>query len=563
MGIISRFYNWWGALSERSGQQVAVPAMSLVEDAANIGPDAALQIATVWACVQRRASIIASLPLFAYHVRQDGQKELARNERLYAVLHERPNPRMTAFEFWQAMMLNHDLRGNAYARIDRDPRTGEAVALWPMPADQVQPEVLADGRMVYVYQIDDDVAIIAAENVLHLKGLGNGTIGLSKLEFMRATTTEAKQAQTGATKLFGASGKPTGVLMVDHVLNNEQRKNLRERFAEMASGSASRLYVLEANMKYQQLSLSPEDQQLLATRVFGVEEMCRWFDVPPVLVHHSNVTTWGSGVEQIIAGFHKFTIAPITVSIAQAVKRSVMTPKQRASMTVEHGLDALLRADPAGRASFYSTGLQNGYITRNEVRQLENLPRDTSAMANMLTVQSNLIPIEDLGKVDPPGQGPRQPDATPTKGLADIVSDMATKAIAHATADVIAKHITAQEEAALRRHADMLQVLLGAIGSSHKGPAVDFTDAVINVTRTETIAPPPVHVHVPVQAAPQVDVHLPQAKEAPAPQVNVTVQPAAVDLRVDLAMPLRRTESTVQYNDAGDIVRTTTVEQDA
>jgi len=552
MGLMSTFYRWFGALSERSGQQIAVPGVALVDDTVPIGPDAALQIATVWACVDRRASIIASLPLFAYDLRPDGQKELARSSRLYSLLHERPNPRMTAYEFWRALMLNHDLRGNGYARIDRDPRTGEAVALWPMPSDQVQPEVLADGSMVYLYQVDNDVAAIAADNVLHLKGLGNGTVGLSKLEFMRATTTEAKQAQTGATKLFGASGKPTGVLMLDHVLTGPQRDAVRERFAEMASGSAARLFVLEANMKYQQLSMTPEDQQLLATRVFGVEELCRWFDVPPVLVHHSNVTTWGSGVEQIIAGFHKFTIAPITVNIAQAVKRNVMTARQRASMTVEHGLDALLRADPAGRASYYATGLQNGYITRNEVRQLENLARDSSAMADALTVQSNLIPIDSLGKQPAPAPAaPPAAAATPTKAVADVV------------ADLVAKHAKAQDEAAARRHADMLQVLLSAIGKGSNGPAVDFKDAVIHLTRAESIVPPAVHVHVPVQPTPQVDVHVPQAKEAPAPQVNVTVQPATVDLNVDLSMPLRRTESTVEYNEAGDIVRTVTVEKDA
>ena len=105
--------------------------------------------------------------------------------------------------------------------------------------------------------------------------------------------------------MFGNGGKPTGVLMIDKVLGPEQRKSINERFYEMASGSTSRLYVLEANMKYEQLSLSPEDQQLLETRQFTVEEICRWFDVPPVLVYHSNVTTWGSGVEQIISGFLK------------------------------------------------------------------------------------------------------------------------------------------------------------------------------------------------------------------------------------------------------------------
>ena len=410
---ISSFFRGWfgrfGALGERRGEQVPVPSGALVSDTAMIGPDGALQISTVWACIERRATIIASLPFFAYQ-QAGGMKELARTSRLYALLHDSPNARMTPFEFWRAMMMNHDLRGNAYARIDRD-AMGEAVALWPMPADQVSPYVLPDGSMVYEYLLDNNVAILAAENVLHLKGLGNGTVGLAKLEFMRATTDESAKAQQSAARMFGSGGKPTGLLMVDSVLRPDQRKVLHERFAEMAAGSTSRLYVLEAAMKYQQLSLSPEDQQLLETRRFAVEEICRWFDVPPVLVHHSNVTTWGSGVEQIISGFHKFTIRPMLVSIEQAVTKRVMTPAQRARMSVEFSFEALLRGDTAARATFYSTALQNGYMTRNEVRQLENLPPDAGAGANTLTAQSNLLPLDMLGRA--PTGGSNAPSQNP------------------------------------------------------------------------------------------------------------------------------------------------------
>ena len=398
-----------GAIGQKGGSQSSVPSAALVDGTSMLGVDGALQISTVWACIDRRATIIASLPFFAYDLAAGGMKELARASRLYALLHDSPNAVMTPMEFWRAMVMNHDLRGNAYARIDRD-AAGEALAMWPMPADQVEAFVLPDGELVYQYRIDSDVVVLAAENVLHLKGLGNGITGLSKLEFMRATLDESAKAQTTASKLFGNGGKPTGVLMVDNVLKPDQRKALAERFGEMATGSLSRLYVLEAAMKYQQLSLSPEDQQLLETRRFSVEEICRWFDVPPVLVYHSNVTTWGSGVEQIISGFHKFTVRPMLVSIEQAVRKRVMTPAQRARMSCEFSFEALLRGDPAARATFYSTGLQNGYMTRNEVRQLENLPPDAGPGANMLTAQSNLLPLDMLGRttggINAPAQDP-------------------------------------------------------------------------------------------------------------------------------------------------------------
>lgn len=394
-----------GALGSDPGKQSGVPSSTLIEGSANIGPDLALQISTVWICVARRSSTVASLPLFVYR-NNDGKRELDRGSRLWQLLHDSPNGRMTPYEFWQAMMLNHDLRGNAYARIERDRRTGEALSLWPMPADQVQPQVLADGSMVYLYRVGNDVAALAESNVLHLKDMGNGTVGLPRLEYMRATTTEAQSSQWQANRVFGSSGKPTGVLMVDQVLKKEQREALRERFAEMALGNTARLFVLEANMKYQQLSLSPEDQQLLESRRFGVEEICRWFDVPPVLAHHSNVTTWGSGIEQIVDGFHKFTVRPLLVSIEQAVTKRVLTPQQRAQLTVEWNQDALLRASLKDRMEIYAKAVQNGLKSRNECRQLENDPPFDGG--DEFTAQSNLAPVDMLGRA-PGGSVPAEP----------------------------------------------------------------------------------------------------------------------------------------------------------
>lgn len=398
MSIISTVRSWFGgsALAESSGRQNPVPGTSLVSDAANIDSDGALQLSTVWACIDRRATTIASLPFFAYE-QKDGQKDLARNDRLYQLLHDSPNSRMTPFEFWRAMMMNHDLRGNAYARIDRAPN-GEAVAMWPMPADQVTPVVLPGGDMVYEYRIGGDIAVFAESNVLHLKNLGNGTVGLAKLDFMRATTDEAAKAQGAAAKIFGAGGKPTGVLMVDNVLRPDQREQIRANFAGMAEGNTSRLYVLEASMKYQQLSMTPEDQQLLESRNFSVTEICRWFDVPPVLVHHANVTTWGSGIEQIVDGFYKLTIRPMLVGIEQATRKRVMTPRQRVTMSVEFSLDALLRGNIKDRMEVYSKAVQNGIMTRSEARQMENLPPRTEA--DELTAQSNLLPLSKLGTMN-------------------------------------------------------------------------------------------------------------------------------------------------------------------
>jgi HK97 family phage portal protein len=243
--------------------------------------------------------------------------------------------------------------------------------------------------------------MLSAANVMHLKGLGNGTTGLDRLDYMRGTTTEAVNSQTEASKLFANGGKATGILMIDKVLSPSQREAIRSNFSHMVEGNTSRLLILEADMKYQAVNLTPADQQLLETRRFEVEEICRWFGVPPVLIGHSNVTTWGSGVEQIIDGFHKLVIGPAVVNLQQAIAKRVLTPAQRARYSVEFSLDALLRANLKDRMEIYAKAVQNGLKTRNECRQLENDPPVKGG--DELTAQTNLAPLHMLGKIPKPG----------------------------------------------------------------------------------------------------------------------------------------------------------------
>lgn len=400
--FFTTLFGWFGrggALGDATGKQRGGTSSTAIEGATALAPDGAMQLSTVWACVWLLANVIATLPFFVY-TNTGGRRELARNELLYQLLHDSPNSRMTPVEFWVAMLLNLLLRGNAYARIERDAR-GECYALWPMSADQVELQILPDGSSAYLYKLENDVAVLAAENVLHIKEMGNGTIGLARMDYMRASTTESTNAQTQASRLFSNSGKPTGVLMVDSVLTAAQRTAIQANFAGMQAGTVGRLFVLEANMKYQQLSLSPEDQQLLETRQFTVEEIARWFGVPSVLINQSNVTAWGSGIEQLVEGFYKLTIRPLLVSVEQAITKRVLTAGQRATLTVEFSLDGLLRSNLKDRAAVYATMVQNGLKTRNECRQLENDPPVPGG--DELTAQTNLAPLKMLGTMQGAG----------------------------------------------------------------------------------------------------------------------------------------------------------------
>lgn len=391
--LVSWVTGWGGPLGTASGQQLGLPLAPIIDQTKLTLPDAALQISAVFACVEILAQTISTLPLYVYRDK-GGVRVPDKMSRLWLLLHESPNRWMTPSEFLSAMVVNRMLRGNAYALIERD-SAGEPIALVPLSPDQMEVSVVEGGE-VYVYYQDGDITALAPENVIHWKGLGNGFLGLSKLDFMRATTNEAIRAQDNANSLYGKGSKPTGVLQTDSKLSAEQVTALMTRFQTNMTSSGGGLIIADRGLKYSQMSLSPADAQLLETRRFTIEEICRWFGVPGVLVGTTGQTTWGSGIEQIVSGFHKFTIGPLCKQLEQVLERRL---KNYEPITIEFKMDGLLRTDPASRAAFYSTMSQNGAMTRNEIRRLENLPPVEGG--DELTAQSNLVPLRKLGAVEP------------------------------------------------------------------------------------------------------------------------------------------------------------------
>lgn len=394
MSLIQRAAAWFGLggiLSDHDGQQITTPSGSVVQP---VGVDGALQISTVYACANILAGTVSSLPLMLYRD-EAGQRRLARESQTFMVLHRQPNDVMTAAEFWETMVMFLALRGNAYAQIFRD-GSGEVTALWPLAPDQMKVYLL-NGKLVYEYRKGTKTTVFRPEDILHLKGLGTGVVGFSKLEFMTAGVNEAAETQRFAVANSKNFGKPSGVLTVDHIIKDTAaRQNIQNTLWDFKTGGAAKLAVLEADMKFQQVSLTPEQSQLLETRRYGVEEICRWFGVPPVLIGASGATTWGSGISEIVSGFHKFTINPLINKIEQALEARVLRPEDRGRMTCEFSMDGLLRGDIKARYESYSIAVQNGFKTRNEVRQLENDPPIEGA--DKLTAQTSLAPLDMLGK---------------------------------------------------------------------------------------------------------------------------------------------------------------------
>ncbi len=399
MNIFSRITNWLGgnANTQREGSQQTVPSISAHEDAPVIGVDSALQVSTAWACVTLWVDIISSLPLKVYSSDANGNKTEERNTRLYQILHDRPNRRQVAMQFWAQMILNYILRGNAYARVIRDGH-GEVVSLWPLSADQVEVIAADDGGLLYVYTFNSQQYIYHENDILHIYGMGNGTVGLSPLDYMRSSVNLAISAQNHTSKTFRKNARRPGVLMSDTVLTDDQRKAVKTNFGDIVTGTEKELYVLEAQFKFDPLGMSPADIQLLETRQHSVEDLARWFGVPSSLINNSlGDTSLGSSTREIIEAFYKTRLRPKLELFEQCIHEFVLTPKQRAQgISVEFTVDAFLRMNALDRAEVDAKEVQNGLATRNEKRAKSN--REPKPGGDMLTAQSNLMPLEMLGQ---------------------------------------------------------------------------------------------------------------------------------------------------------------------
>ena len=230
------------------------------------------------------------------------------------------------------------------------------------------------------------------EQILHWKCMGNGIVGISKLDFMQSSVTESALAQETAVDIFQNKGKISGILTSQNNLTERQKKDIAEQFKAVRDNTG-----IPANLAFQQLSLSPAESQLLQTRQFAVEEICRWFGVPSALIN-SDGGAPGSNLEQVTANFYKSTILPMCVSLEQAIMKRVPCLDEKYNHQVRFRLTLLNRANDKDRSAINAQAVQNGWKTRNEVRREEGLP--PVADGDKLTAQSNLQPLDMLGSAN-------------------------------------------------------------------------------------------------------------------------------------------------------------------
>lgn len=402
-GWVKDIVPWRGGLaSSENGDNFVTNQMTAVNfsDTLAAKSRSAIGLSAAWACVNLLAGTISSLPLMVYRTDRSGVRTVARGHALYGVLHDSPNLYQSAVDFWEYQTAAIELQGNAFAEVERR-LNGDIIALRPLPPERVKAERQPDGRIVYVWTQDGRRREMPASAILHIRGpLGDMLSGRSTLSACRGAFETALSVDGAAASMFMNGVRPSGVLMADRQLSTEQRRVaeqlLQEKF--MGAVNAGRPMLLDNNLKWQAMSLSADDAEMLASRRFSVEEVCRIFGVPPHMIGHTeNSTSWGTGLEQQTLGFVKFSLRRRLKRIEQALEKQLLSARDRAEgITIEFNLEGLLRGDSAGRASFYQSGLNNGWMTINEVRRLENMP--PVAGGDVPRMQSQNVPITNAGQ---------------------------------------------------------------------------------------------------------------------------------------------------------------------
>lgn len=396
-----------GAGFRQQGVQSGKPGSYSAAAATNVTLDTSLQISTVWACTKLISEAVGSLPIKFYKKdKATGTRTPLTDHPLAKLFSGKVNRWQTRQEFFETITYQLILMGNNYSVVQRN-KKGEIIALVPLMTEQMEVTLQSDGDVQYRYTDGQDIKIYGQQTIWHNKLFGNGIIGLSPISYARNSLGIAQANEDTVSKINRNGGKPSGVLTIDKVLTKTQRDAIKKNFAELAEGTQDRLFVLEAGFKYDQVSLSPQDIELLASRRFQIEDLCRFFGVPSVLVNDtSSNTAWGSGIQQIVQGFYKFGIGPILERYEASMQVWLLTPEERETIEMEFDFEALLSPEFKERVTTYKEGVQGGIITPNEARKREGLPPMDGG--DRLLVQQQMVGLDKIDEIERGGGNDQQ-----------------------------------------------------------------------------------------------------------------------------------------------------------
>ena len=365
----------------------------------------AMQMTAVYSCVRILAEAVAGLPLHLYKYTDDGGKEKAIDHPLYRLLHDEPNPEMSSFVFRETLMTHLLLWGNAYAQIIRNSRN-EIIALYPLMPNKMSVDRDENGHLFYTYYRGSDEAIknkdlavtLQPSDVLHIPGLGfDGLVGYSPIAMAKNAIGMAIACEEFGAKFFANGAAPSGVL--EHPGTIKDPSRVREAWQSQFGGSSNsgKVAVLEEGMKYTPISISPEQAQFLETRKFQINEIARIFRVPPHMVGDLEKSSF-SNIEQQSLEFVKYTLDPWIIRWEQSMARVLLSLDEKKEYFIKFNLEGLLRGDYQSRMNGYSIARQNGWMSANDIRELENLDRIPAEQGgDLYLINGSMLPLGSAG----------------------------------------------------------------------------------------------------------------------------------------------------------------------
>jgi HK97 family phage portal protein len=394
-GTLERFISWaWGGGASASGIIVT--------------PNTAMQAAAVYSCVQVLAQSVGMLPLNIMAEDDKGNRRIAKEHPLHELLHHQPNDYQTSVEFFEMMVVSLCLRGNAYAYVNRA-RSGRVVELLPIHPDMVRVMMSDDFQLTYqITMPDGKFQDFKAGEILHVRGLTlNGWIGISPIAYARESIGLALATEKFGGQLFKNGAKMGGVLEHPGKVGEIAYQRLKDSFDAATSGeNAHKTALLEEGMKFSKISMNADDAQFLETRKYQRSEIAAVFRVPPHMIGDLERATF-SNIEQQSLDFINSALMPWLRRIEMTIRRDLFTAEDKKNLHVRFNVASLLRGDAAARKDFYASGRQWGWLSGNEVREMES---DVGAI--ILNPRPELdMPLQPLNMV-PAGTIPA-PVATP------------------------------------------------------------------------------------------------------------------------------------------------------
>lgn len=405
MGLLSGLFRARDAPQNRTSGSAYSFFLGNSTSGKRVNERTSMQMTAVYSCVRILSEAVAGLPLHFYKYTEDGGKEKAAEHPLYFLLHDEPNPEMTSFVFRETLMTHLLLWGNAYAQIIRNGK-GEVIGLYPLMPDRMGVERDSKGQLYYEYTVSMEDAptvkgstvILPPTEVLHIPGLGfDGLVGYSPIAMAKNAIGMAIACEEYGAKFFANGAQPSGVL--EHPGTIKDPSRVRESWQSTFGGShnANKVAVLEEGMKYTPISISPEQAQFLETRKFQINEIARIFRVPPHMVGDLEKSSF-SNIEQQSLEFVKYTLDPWVSRWEQSMARSLLTAEEKKKYFVKFNVDGLLRGDYQSRMNGYAVGRQNGWMSANDIRELENLDRiPEEAGGDLYLINGNMMPLSMSG----------------------------------------------------------------------------------------------------------------------------------------------------------------------